>query len=56
MLKRQTVNQATASVSTVYTLRVSFEVPCNSQVGCVAQPRTRSDMQTTACLLKIIKI
>ncbi|MGN6973216.1 hypothetical protein ACTHSZ_02965 [Neisseria sp. P0006.S006] len=28
-------------MSTVYTLRVSFEVPCNSQVGCVAQPRTR---------------
>ncbi|PLA39477.1 hypothetical protein CYK00_10465 [Neisseria sicca] len=41
-MKRQTVNQATACVSTAHTLRVSFEVPCNSQVGCVAQPRTRS--------------
>ena len=41
MLKRQTVNQATACVRTAHTLRVDFEVPCNSRVGCVAQPRTR---------------
>ncbi|ARB71967.1 TPA: hypothetical protein WH558_000955 [Neisseria meningitidis] len=40
-LKRQTVNQATACVRTAHTLHVDFEVPCNSQVGCVAQPRTR---------------
>ncbi|HGH0126360.1 TPA: hypothetical protein ACJKG9_001456, partial [Neisseria meningitidis] len=38
---RQTVNQATACVRTAHTLHVDFEVPCNSQVGCVAQPRTR---------------
>ena len=42
MLKRQTVNQATACVRSAHTLHVDFEVPCNSQVGCVAQPRTRS--------------
>ena len=41
MLKRQTVNQATACVRSAHTLHVDFEVPCNSQVGCVAQPRTR---------------
>ena len=41
MLKRQAVNQATACVRTAHTLRVGFKVPCNSQVGCVAQPRTR---------------
>ncbi len=40
MLKRQTVNQATACVRTA-PLHVDFEVPCNSQLGCVAQPRTR---------------
>ena len=38
----KTVNQATACVRTAHTLHVGFEVPCNSQVGCVAQPRTRS--------------
>ncbi len=42
MLKRQTVNQATACVRTAHTLHVGFEVSCNSQVGCVVQPRTRS--------------
>lgn len=47
---RQLVNQATACVRTAHTLRVSFEVPRNSQVGCVAQPRTRLGMQATACL------
>lgn len=36
-LKRQTVNQATACVRTAHTLHVGFEVPCNSQVGCVAR-------------------
>ncbi len=36
MLKRQTVNQATACVRTAHTLRVGFEVSCDSQVGCVA--------------------
>jgi|GEM_PF-3657752 len=36
MLKRQTVNQATACVRTAHTLHVGFEVLCNSQVGCVA--------------------
>ena len=41
MLKRQAVNQATACVRTAHTLHVGFEVPRNSQVGCVAQPRTR---------------
>ena len=41
-MKRQTVNQATACVRTAHTLRVGFEVPCNSQVGYVAQPYTRS--------------
>ena len=35
-LKRQTVNQATACVRFAHTLHVDFEVPCNSQVGCVA--------------------
>ena len=50
MLKRQAVNQATACVRTAHTLHVGFEVPCNSQVGCVAQPRTRwLGMQATAC-------
>jgi len=39
---RQLVNQPTACVRTAHTLHVDFEVPCNSQVGCVAQPRTRS--------------
>ena len=42
MLKQQTVNQTTACVRTAHTLRVGFEVPCNSQVGYAAQPRTRS--------------
>ena len=41
MLKRQTVNQATVCVRTAHTLHFGFKVPCNSQVGCVAQPRTR---------------
>jgi hypothetical protein len=27
-------------VRTAHTLHVGFEVSCNSQVGCVAQPRT----------------
>ncbi len=30
MLKRQTVNQATACVRTAHTLRVGFEVPSDS--------------------------
>ena len=34
---RQLVNQTTACVRTAHTLRVGFEVPRNSQVGCVAQ-------------------
>ena len=42
MLKRQAVNQPTACVRTAHTLHVGFEVPCNSQVGCVVQLRTRS--------------
>ncbi len=42
MLKRQAVNQATACVRTAHTLHVGFEVSCDLQVGCVAQPRTRS--------------
>ena len=42
MLKWQTVNQTTACVRTAHTLHVGFEVPCNSHVGCVAQPRTQS--------------
>ena len=33
---RQLVNQATACVRTAHTLRVSFEVPRNSQVRYVA--------------------
>ena len=33
---RQLVNQATACVRSAHTLHVDFEVPCNSQVGCVA--------------------
>lgn len=32
----------TACVRTAHTLRVGFEVPRNSQLGCVAQPRTQS--------------
>ena len=40
MLKRQALNQATACVRTAHTLHVDFEVPRNSQVGCMAQPRT----------------
>ena len=36
MLKRQTVNQATACVRAAHTLHVGLEVLCNSQVGCVA--------------------
>ena len=36
MLKRQAANQATACVRAAHTLRVGFEVPRNSQVGCVA--------------------
>ena len=38
MANRQSNNRVHAA----YTLRVGFEVPRNSQVGCVAQPRTRS--------------
>ena len=50
MLKWQAVNQATTCVRTAHTLRVGFEVSRNSQVGCVAQPRTRRfRMQATAC-------
>ncbi len=41
MLKRQAVNQASACVRTAHTLHVGFEASCNSQVGRVAQPRTR---------------
>ena len=52
MLKRQTVNQATACVRTAHNLRIGFEVPCNSQVGCVAQPRTRSVEYTGYGLLR----
>lgn len=33
---RQPVNQPTACVRTAHTLRVGFEVPHDSQVGCVA--------------------
>ena len=41
-LKVETANrQSTNRVRTAHTLRVGFEVPCNSQVGCVAKPRTR---------------
>ena len=41
-LKVETANrQSSNRVRTAHTLRVDFEVPCNSQVGCVAQPRTR---------------
>jgi len=37
---------------TAHTLRVGFEVPHDSQVGSVAQPRTRSvGIQATACLV-----
>lgn len=43
-LKVETANRQSSSnrVRTAYTLHVGFEVPHNSQVGCVAQPRTRS--------------
>ncbi|MGN7069951.1 hypothetical protein ACTHSI_06230 [Neisseria sp. P0001.S004] len=41
LLKWQTANQATACVRSAHTLHVDFEVPCNLQVGCVTQPRTR---------------
>ena len=41
-LQQKAINQTTACVHTAHTLRAGFEVPCNSQVGCVAQPRTRS--------------
>ncbi len=34
MLKRQTVNQATACVRTAHTLHVDFVVPHDSWVGC----------------------
>ena len=34
--------QSTNRVRAAHTLHVGFEVPSNSQVGCVAQPRTRS--------------
>ena len=37
-LKVETANRQ--SSNRVRTLHVDFEVPCNSQVGCVAQPRT----------------
>lgn len=37
---RQPVNQATECVRTAHTLHVGFEVPRNSQVGCVAQVHT----------------
>ena len=41
-LKFTTANsQLSNCVRTAHTLHVGFEVPCNSQVGCVAQPRTR---------------
>ena len=41
-LKVETANrQSNNCVRTAHTLHVGFEVPCNSQVGCVAQPRTR---------------
>ena len=40
-VEMETVNQATACVRTAHTLHVGFKVSCNSQVGCVAQPRTR---------------
>ena len=58
-LKVETANrQSSNRVRTAHTLHVGFEVPCNSLVGCVAQPRTRSvEMQATACcgfLLRII--
>ena len=39
---RQLVNQATVCVRAAHTLHVGFEVSCDSQVGCVGQPRTRS--------------
>ena len=54
MLKRQTVNQPTACVRTAHTLHVGFKVPCNSQVGCVAQPRTRLVGYTGYGLLLIV--
>ncbi len=41
-LQQKAINQTTACVRTAHTLRAGFEVPCNSQVGCVVQPRTRS--------------
>ena len=37
MANRQSSNRVRAA----YTLHVGFEVPRNSQVGCVAQPRTQ---------------
>lgn len=56
MLKRQTVNQATACVRTAYTLHVGFEVPRNSQVGCVVQPRTWSVGYADYGLLRLLKL
>ncbi|ADY99485.1 hypothetical protein NMBM01240355_0958 [Neisseria meningitidis M01-240355] len=41
---------------TAYTLHVGFEVPHNSQVGCVAQPRTRSVGYAGYSLLQVIYI
>ena len=46
MANRQSNNRVHAA----YTLRVGFEVPRNSQVGCVAQPRTRS---VRLCMLRL---
>ncbi len=42
MLKQQNRQSSNRVRAYAHTLHVGFEVPCNSQVGCVAQPRTRS--------------
>lgn len=51
MLKQQN-HQSTNRVRTAHTLRVGFEVSCDSQVGCVAQPGTRSVRYAGYGLLK----
>ncbi len=55
MLKQQNL-QSSNRVRTANTLHVGFEVPCNSQVGCVAQSRTRSVRYAGYGLLRLLAV
>ena len=56
-LKVETASrQSSNRVRTAHTLHVGFEAPCNSLVGCVAQPRTRSVGYAGYGLLVFIQI